>query len=588
MRAHRLNLGHTLYWLAFLLALFLRLFKLGAGPLSDAEANLALQALGLTHGGGTSLGAQPAYLVLTSQLFSIFGDTNFLARLYPALAGGLLVWLPFLLRRWTVTSPWLQRLGLVMAFGLALDPGLVSLSRQVGSPMPALAFSLLSLASFYNRRLVWTGIFAGLALLSGPAFPHGLLVLGISLGFYRLLGQDDTPPVPGEDPAGLAAAPLTSKSISIILSAFAATLLVAGVLFLRLPEGVSVLAGTIPAYLDSWVKPSGIPLLRLPGSLLVYQPLALVFALVAMLRALFGHWDDPSLRRVLVGLGIWAGVALLVPLLYAGRQVGDLAWALVPLWALAAAEISRALAFEQDRLTHLVAAALGLLLFVLSVVGWFNLLSIGRYQVNEVVYWAIIIGALLLGFIAVLLVAATWSSAAAGLGVVWAVCVVLGLGLISNTWGMSLVRQNSAQDLWSPPAATGQAGQLDVTLSDLSSWNTGLKDQLEIVSLVDSPALRWALRHYPNARFEALLSPAVSPPVVITLKGSEPPLLAEKYRGQDFVWWLYPGWRGVFPPDIINWLAFHQAPLAQEQVILWARADIFPGGASGAAGDTAP
>ena len=109
-----------------------------------------------------------------------------------------------------------------------------------------------------------------------------------------------------------------------------------------------------------------------------------------------------------------------------------------------------------------------------------------------------------------------------------------------------------------------------------------------MVVLADLAALQWALRDFPNARYETALSPTESPPVVITQKGAEEPRLAQQYRGQDFVWRLYPGWQGAFPPDFVNWFAFRQAPLAQDQVILWARTDIFPGGGSDAAGNTAP
>jgi predicted membrane-bound mannosyltransferase len=74
-----------LYCLAFLLALAIRLYQLGASPLSDIEAQWALQALSLAHGEPVILGPQPAYLLLTSQLFSIFGNTNFMAILCPSL-----------------------------------------------------------------------------------------------------------------------------------------------------------------------------------------------------------------------------------------------------------------------------------------------------------------------------------------------------------------------------------------------------------------------------------------------------------------------------------------------------------------------
>jgi hypothetical protein len=593
MNKSKIKTEYIFYWLAFLLAFGLRFYQLGAAPLSNTEAGWALQALGVSHGETIGLGAQPAYIIITGVLFSIFGDGNLIARFIPALAGSLLVWLPFLFRDWMSDSRWLHRAGLVMAFGLAIDPGLVSLSRHVGSPIPALTFLLLALAFLHNRHMVWVGIFAGLALLSGPAFLQGVLILGISWGLFRLINHRVSTDQPGEGQDKQVEEPVTTKSIGVALFAFIGTVFVTGTLFLRLPQGLGALAATIPAYLQTWIATSGIPLLRLPASLLIYQLLVVLFALIGIGRLWFSPWDDQHTRQVVIGLSIWAVVAFLLPLLYAGKQVSDMAWVLIPLWALAAIEISRSFLFEEDTVTHIAAAGLGLLLFVLAVVGWINLLSIGRFQVSVVVYWAIIIGALLLGFIAVLLVAATWSTLAARLGLVWAMCTVLGLLLFSFTWGMAFLHPNSAQELWVNPSSTGQADQLNATLSDLSSRNTGLRDQLEIVALVDPPsqqweALKWELRHYPNARFATSLSSVESPPVVITYKGAEVPTLAEKYRGQDFIWWINPGWQGVLPPNFINWLAFRQAPSMQDQIILWARADTFPGGASEASGSAAP
>jgi hypothetical protein len=588
MKATKTATQVPFFWLAFLLAMGLRFYQLGAAPLSDVEAGWALQALGLAHGGSVTLGPQPAYLLLTSQLFSIFGDTNFLARFIPALAGSLIIWLPCIFLGRSGDSRWLQRAGVVMAFGLVIDPGLVSVSRQAGSLIPAMAFTLLALASFYNRRMIWAGIFSGLALLSGSFFLQGMLILAIGWGLYRLAGRKLAVPQLDEDIAEHSVPSIPTLSISAGVTAFILTLLFVGSLFLRVPQGLGALAETIPAYVKTWVVPSGIPLLRLPASLLVYQPLALILGLVGAIHAWFGTWEDHHSRQLVAGLSIWALVAFLIPWLYAGRQVGDLAWVIVPLWALAAIEISRSLLNDEDRFTRFVAVGLALLLCLFAIIGWINLLSIGRFQVNVVVYWSIIFGAFLLGLIAVLLVIAGWSARAAKPGVVLSLCILFGLQMISNTWGMAIVRQNGAQELWNVTPTTGQADLLKQTLTDLSSWNTGLRDQLEIVVLADSPALQWVLRDFPNARYETSLSYTESPPVVITKKGADEPRLAEQYRGQDFVWLLYPGWQGVFPPDFVNWLAFRQAPLAQDQVILWARTDVFPGGGSDGTGNTTP
>jgi hypothetical protein len=574
----------SLYWLAFLLALGLRLFQLGAASLTDGEANWALQALSLARGQPVVLGAQPAYLLLTSLLFSVFKDTNFLARLFPALAGSLIIWLPFYFQRWLGEGQWIRRAGILMAFGLAIDPGLVSLSRQVGSPMPALAFSLLFLASLYNRRMVWAGIFAGMALLSGPAILQGALILLVSWGVYRLLPHQSSPSQADDHEQDTPTEEFSAGSLRVAGFSFVLTVLFAGTLFFQVPQGLGGLADTLSAFLKIWLTPSGILVFYLPASLAVYQPLVVIFAVYALVQAWRNGVDNKAVRQRMFGLALWALVGMVIPLLYYGRQVGDMAWALIPLWALAALAISRSLLEVVDATTRLVALCLSLLLVVLAVVGWFNVLSIGRYQVNVGIYWAIILGAFLLGLIAVLLASAGWSLTAAKRGVIWSLCLLMGLQLFSSTWGMVIVRQNNAQELWAPPPTTSKTDLLLSTLTDLSSWSTGLRDQLEIVSLADSAALNWAVRDFPNARFQSTLSSTESPPVVITLKGSDEPQLADKYRGQDFIWRLDMGNQ----TNIINWLTFRQVPLNYDQIILWARADLFPGGSAQADGNTAP
>jgi hypothetical protein len=591
MKANKHTPEILFYTLAFVLALGIRFYQLGAGALSDGEAAWALQALDLTRGHTVTLGGQPGYLMLTSLLFSLIGNTNSLARFIPALSGSLLVWLPFFFRGWMGDFTWRRRAGLVMAFGLALDPGLVSISRQVGSPMPAVAFTLLALACLYNRRLVWSGILAGLAVLSGPAFLQGLLILAVSWGLFRLIGKAITNSQAEEAPT-TTTEPIQGASLRVAALAFLLTLLAVGTLLFRHPQGLGALAESMSAFFQIFLTSSGIPYLRLPASLLIYQLIAILFGLIGAGKAWLGYHSEPDVRRVMVGLSIWVVIAIILPFIYVGRQVSDLSWALVPLWALASLEIGRSFMGGEQRDTYLVAGALGVLLSIFAVIGWFNLLAIGRYQANVLLYAAIIAGAFLLGLVAVLLVMTAFSSkeanSAASMGMVWSLCLMLGLFLLAGSWGMSIVRQNGAQELWSASPSPGQVGQLMQTLTDLSSWNTGLRDQLEVVDMTGSPALQWALRDFPFARSEASLASTESPPVVITLKEAEEPRLVQEYRGQDFVWRLFPGWQGVFPTDFINWLAFRQAPLNQEQVILWARTDIFPGGGTPASGNATP
>ena len=189
MQSPRLTIENVLWGLVLALALSIRLLNLGTIPLSDPEANWALQALSLFPGTANiepiQPGPQPGYLAITGLLFALFGSSDGLARLLPALAGGLLCLVPYFFR---------DRLGrqaaLIMAFGLALDPGMVAVSRLPGGPMPALAFSLLALGTLAVGRVVWAGFFLGLALLGGPAVWQGILILSLVVAvewiFHRL------------------------------------------------------------------------------------------------------------------------------------------------------------------------------------------------------------------------------------------------------------------------------------------------------------------------------------------------------------------------------------------------------------------
>ena len=98
MNSPRLKYEGWLYWLAFLIALGLRIVQLGAAPLTDSEAQLALQALHIAQGKEILIGSQPAYILFTSIIFFITESTNFAARILPAIVGSLLVFTPLYFR----------------------------------------------------------------------------------------------------------------------------------------------------------------------------------------------------------------------------------------------------------------------------------------------------------------------------------------------------------------------------------------------------------------------------------------------------------------------------------------------------------
>ncbi|MCU0488110.1 MAG: hypothetical protein MUE67_04055 [Anaerolineales bacterium] len=597
MKLKPFTFEHLFYLTAILLGLSLRLGKLGAAPLTDTEAAWALQALAGGQGNtGQFLAPQPAYVSLTGWLFDLFGNTNFLARLWPALTGSLLVLLPLVIqsalnRSWRdlragqpAYIPLLSRqAALVLAFGLALAPGLVVVSRQAGSPMPALSLSLLAIGLFLGRRpgvmldSCLAGILAGLALLSGPAAVHGLLVLGCTLAAFWLLKKN----IPNQTDPGL---PGDSRQPDLKwfgLSMAGAVILVSSS-FLTNPPGLATWFETLPAYFRGWLGSPGIPALRLLAALLVYQPIAVIFGLLGGIRE--GFFSGEQNNRILsLTLLVWIVIGLGLALLNPARQASDLIWVLAPAWILAATQIGRVLPTGRINLTSALHA---ILFIVLMGLLWYSLASFSRFQVGDAERTArlfIIVGILALTALTSILIQLGWSWEVARRGISWGSLGALGLFSISMLWGAAYLRPNQPQELWSLTPGSGEADLMLSTLKDLSSWSTGRPETIDILTEVDLPSLHWALRNFKQVRVIAPGSsstlPATQlPSILITNLRQETPALTASYRGQDFSWRRSPGWTGALPADWSSWLTFRRASIQSENIILWARSDLFPGG----------
>lgn len=567
MDLRKVTLEDLIYLLALLLAVALRFFHLGATPVNDVEAGWALQALDIARGAHPVLGANAAYLLLTGAFFFLFGSTDFLARFWPALFGSLLVLAPWILR---------ERLGrkaaLFLAFAIALDPGLVAVSRQAGGGAMAVSAVILALTFWLVARPTWAGIFAGLALLSGPTFWPGLLGIGIAVALRSRRGRSALESANG-DPAG-ADGQGRARSYRRVLIAAAATFLAVGSLFFLVPRGLSAAASSLPAYLSGWAAPSGVSPFRLLASLAVYELMALVFGLWRMVCSL-REGDD--LDRF---LSVWGVIALLVALIYPARQVSDLVWAILPLWALAGRQIVGYLNYRPEELL----ATLGQMVFVLgaSVYLGMNLAAIANQiggEINAQMRWFAVGGVLLLLALASLLVVWGWSSRVAGRGLQWGGSLALLAYTVFASWAAAGLHGHPGSELWYPAPFTAQSGLLTQTLSDLSDWNTGNHHALAVtVAGVSSPALKWDLRDFDHVTYVDQIPAGVDAPVVIAPQQEQQPALAASYQGEGFVWYRSPNWSLAISSDWLPWIMFRKIQEQDTSLILWARTDLFPGG----------
>lgn len=578
MNSSRLKNEGWLFWLAFLIALGFRTIQLGASPLNDSEATLALQALHIAQGKAPLLGPQPGYILFTSILFAIIESTNFMARFVPALVGSTLVFVPYFFRDKIKPLP-----ALILAFFFAVDPGLVALSRQANGTILGVTFLLFAWGMWRHQRAIPAGIFAGLALLSGPSLWAGLLALGLTWVFLQ--GMESKRTVSDEskivEPSLGSTSLFTSFELRPALLALIVTLLFGGTLFFFSPNGLSAWLSALPAYLKGWTSASPMTPGRMIFAFFAYEPLGIFLAVLSLIRG----YRTKS-RRIL-RTGLWLGVSLLLAVFY--RQTSELVWAIIPLLTLAALELSRAFNIFAEERVEVGVVVLALMILLAYI--WFDVSKIaldpssqlaattlplfGRnIQISGAPY-VILLGAILIIILCVSFVAFGWSVRTAWLGTTWAFVLFLGIYSLAAAWGSSGVRSPNGLELWAPDPAPAQANLLRASVDDVSEFSLGHIDSQPITIMgINSPALEWILQDH-EVDVVSELNPQVAPPIVIT------PLmndlgLPSAYRGQDFTWRQRPLWEGIKTPDWIRWLVFRQLPRDNEMIILWVRDDLFP------------
>ena len=202
-------------------------------------------------------------------------------------------------------------------------------------------------------------------------------------------------------------------------------------------------------------------------SLLAYQPLGAILAILVTARG----WIQGS-RRVM-RLSLWALVALLLALFYPAHQVADLAWMLIPMWALASLELARALNMLPQERTE-VLGVVALTVIILAFI-WFNFVALLQTAADSeqatLRAW-LLFGSFFLLFISILLVAVGWSLRSARFGAVLGLTVALGLYSISAMMGAAGLRlMPDAVDMWSAGSSLPQSNLLLTTVDQISDWS---------------------------------------------------------------------------------------------------------------------
>ncbi|MBL8107965.1 MAG: hypothetical protein JNJ72_20520, partial [Anaerolineales bacterium] len=183
----------------------------------------------------------------------------------------------------------------------------------------AITFLIFTFGFINKSKWTLASIFAALTLLSGPSLWLGLLGLAITWMIFQLFNR--------QSPISSLQLPITNYLITFLI-----TFITVGTLFLTVPNGLSATFASLPEFFKSWIGTSETSVSMVSLSLLIYQPLALLLAIFAIIRGAINN-----IKRIIF-LSIWFLVSLLLVIFLPARQMADLAWTLIPLSALASLE----------------------------------------------------------------------------------------------------------------------------------------------------------------------------------------------------------------------------------------------------------
>lgn len=554
---------YTLFILgAFVLALAFRLIQLGAVSLNDSEAQLALRALAVARGEQTLFGGVHAYVGLTGLPLFLFSESNFVARLWPAITGALIVFIPVLFSKYIGRWP-----ALMAAFALALSPEMVGLSRIIGSPMMALVFTLLAAGFWLKRNPVLAGISLGLALMSGSSFWVGVVILGISWlisqHLFDLLAIFSLEPG-ADDPRSQ----WTRFGISM-----GVTLVVIGSGFFLAPAGMSGIFSGLFDFIQGFGQVRAAPWGWAIFALLVYSTGAVIFGLWGGVRGLLIK------SKLDMFLFLWAWIGLVFITLYPAATAGELIWVAFPLWILT----SRVVIFawrmpESSKLVLGITTGMVIVIAAFITLAMRTLVSPALVPSQQLSHLIALAGGVVLLVAMILLVNYGWSEVVARSGFLLGLGLVFMTGMISLSVNSTGIGTNTPFELWHPDEAVVLPGWMQVTIDRTMVWNARGYESVDIlVSGMDTPGLRWALRSYAPLNFERFVPAQSAPGILITPIG-EIPEIAHGYQGQSLVWQRTVPWRELTPRQYLVWLVAGEVPSVAQELILWVRTDLMPGG----------
>lgn len=547
---------HLFVWflLAFLVGLGLRLWHLGSMRFTLAEAQIAQNAWQMAIGKATELPGNMSYAGLSALLFTLFEPSFLFARLMPALFGSSLILVPWF---------WRDRIGktaaLLLAIGLAIDPILLSFSRQIVNPIFVVAGLAWAATALKYKRPVLTGALLALAFLGGYSFWMVALIGSVA---YLVLPKNETQSVD--------LTPFRSKSFLLpFLTSFAISLVVISSAFLLHTEGLGGIAAGLVDFVHIFAN---------AYDLQVYQPIIIAIA-YSILPLIFSFWslvDDLRAKQPIRNLPflIGWGLSLLLCVLLGRQDLGMLVFAAVFAWMGAASHIARIIETKSQARE----VVFGVLVFQVVILGYVlmvsrRLISVpSNSQDFRFAALAVLAGVLLL-VITTILVGMGWSREVSRQAfqkslLIMLIVLTLGLGLRSirsqqesNTLsllaGPILLPNNDVESIVDEIDREGRADKSEITY-DLGD----LEQQFS-----------WFFRNQVDWRS----TQSVLQADLMLSESAQDFSAADTYRGRNVVLFRQIDQQVVKPIDFLKTLLGEPLPMVSQIGVLWVRLNLFTG-----------
>jgi len=544
-------------------AFLVRFLKLGDLPLSDFEARIALHSSQLLNGNNGYLSSDVFLVNFNAFFIYLFGNSNLIVRLFSAIIGFIFVFTPFLFRK--VTD---SKILFVISIWMAIDPLLISLSRQINSALICLFFGVLLFFFILQKNEIAIGIISAILLLCGPVFWFGIFPLLLMI-IYKVLRKSkfkDNGIFPFQDSFHIK---------KFFISFFIALILISSFGFVFRTQFIGIIQGFFD-YFQGWRLISQSNLMDTIRGMVIYEFPLIGFGLIGVIVA--RRMNNSYLNFIVV----WLLLSIVHFLIYPQNSIVNLVWIVIPLILFGSIFIQKFTIFpgKNSRVIILISLIGFVLLEFLTLIS-INLLTnaaaIGQSPISKTV---MVIAGIVLVFFAIFLVGWSLSWKIAGKSLLLIFVVYFSIYTLSTGWNAAGLRSPFENEMLNinPIPISGEI--LVSTIGNYSEWNHGskLEGHIQVVN-IDYPGLKWALRDFKNVEYEDNFSINSNPEFVIT-KSDQTIEATDSFKGQDFIWVSKPIWNLFLPNEWANWILSRRIPTnlqQQDAIILWVRNDLFPG-----------